>query len=189
MEMFDLANLDPKEYKMGEVNPRPERPASSTWSGPFRGDGGRGRGDRLCPVEQAGHETGGSDYKDEHGYMPDTPRLNSTERLMCWTPSGPLGSPRHIGFREIVGRLTVDRIVRAMTLLHPHHEAGRNRETTDWGGGAQFPHGRRRPFGPEEEKIIKPAVEKARAEGMDVVGPYPGRPSLYAPAGVSFPVS
>ena len=59
LEIFDLANLDPKDYQVGEVSARAgkacleylEWTIPQVLSGPRQGDG-------FCPLEQAGHAPG-----------------------------------------------------------------------------------------------------------------------------------
>jgi 4-hydroxythreonine-4-phosphate dehydrogenase len=115
----------------------------------------------------------GSPY---NGELEHFAHLTKTELFGEINVMDPLWTSRvtsHIGFREICAQLNPDRIFRAITLLHKTMHGG-GIENPRIGVAALNPHaGEKGLFGPEEENIIKPAVERARQEGMDVKGPFP----------------
>ena len=79
----------------------------------------------------------------------------------------------HIGIREVLQRVTTERVLTTIRLAH--------RALLDMGlvdpsvGVAGLnPHaGERGLFGNEESLVIAPAIERARAEGIDATGPWP----------------
>ena len=174
MEMFDLANLDPKEYKIGEVNAKVGKACLEylEWAIP-QVLAGQAEAMVFAPLNKQAMRLAGSPYKGELEHFA---HLTKTELFGEINVLDPLWTSRvtsHIGFREICGQLTVDRILRAITLLHRAMLRG-GIENPRIGVAALNPHaGEKGLFGPEEESIIKPAVERARQEGMEVKGPFP----------------
>ncbi len=174
MEMFDLANLDPKEYKVGEVSPRAGKACLEylEWAIP-QVVAGQAQAMVFAPLNKQAMRLAGSPY---NGELEHFAHLTKTELFGEINVMDPLWTSRvtsHIGFREICAQLNPDRIFRAITLLHKTMHGG-GIENPRIGVAALNPHaGEKGLFGPEEENIIKPAVERARQEGMDVKGPFP----------------
>jgi len=174
MEMFDLANLDPREYKMAEVNGKVGK-ACLEYLDFAISQAMRGEVEAVvfAPLNKLAMSLGGSDFKDEHGYFAKHTKAELYGEINALDPLFTSRVTSHIGFRDIANRLTPDRIVNAVKLLH-HTMSRAGIQKPKIGVAALNPHGGEKGlFGPEEDTIIKPAVEKARAEGMDVVGPYP----------------
>jgi len=174
MEMFDLANLDPKEYKIGEVNGKVGK-ACLEYMDFALSQAMKGEAEAVvfAPLNKLAMSLGGSDFKDEHGYFARHTKAELYGEINALDPLFTSRVTSHIGFRDIAGRLTPDRIVNAVKLLH-HTMSRAGIQKPKIGVAALNPHGGEKGlFGSEEDTIIKPAVEKARAEGMDVVGPYP----------------
>ena len=174
MEIFDLGNLDPKEYKIGEVNAKVGK-ACLEYLDFAISQAMRGEVEAVifAPLNKLAMSLGGSDFKDEHGYFARHTKADLYGEINALDPFFTSRVTSHIGFRDIVNRLTPERIIKAIKLLHQTmSRAGIQKPKI--GVAALNPHGGEKGlFGPEEDTIIKPAVEKARAEGMDVVGPYP----------------
>ena len=174
VEMFDLANLDPKDYRMGEVNAKAGK-ACLQYLDFAVSQAMEGEADAVvfAPLNKLAMSLGGSDFKDEQGYFARHTRAELYGEINALDPLFTSRVTSHIGFRDIVNRLTPERIGKAIQLLHQTMtRAGVPGPRI--GIAALNPHGGEKGlFGPEEETIIKPAVEKARAEGMDVAGPYP----------------
>lgn len=174
LEMFDLGNLDPGEYQVGEVNPRAGKACLEylEWTIP-QVTAGQAKAMVFAPLNKQAMRLAGSPYKGElehFGHLTQTDLFGEINVL------DPLWTSRvtsHIGFREICSQLTADRILRAINLLHRAMLRG-GIENPRIGVAALNPHaGEKGLFGPEEENIIKPAVERARQEGMDIKGPFP----------------
>lgn len=174
MEMFDLANLNPKEYKLGEVSPQAGKACLEylEWTIPHV-LAGQAAAMVFAPLNKQAMRLGGSVYKDELTHFAQLTKAELFGEINVLDPLWTSRVTSHVGFREIVSLLTPDRIIRAITLLHRTMlRAGI--EHPRIGVAALNPHGGEKGlFGPEEENFIKPAVDRARQEGMDVQGPYP----------------
>ena len=174
MEMFDRANLDPKEYKVGEVSPRAGKACLEylEWT-ISQVMSGQAQAMVFAPLNKQAMRLAGSPYKGELEHFAHLTKTDLFGEINVLDPLWTSRVTSHIGFREICGQLTVDRILRAITLLHRAMLRGGD-ERPRIGVAALNPHGGEKGlFGPEEENIIKPAVETARQEGMDIKGPFP----------------
>jgi 4-hydroxythreonine-4-phosphate dehydrogenase len=79
----------------------------------------------------------------------------------------------HIGLRQVLERVTQERVLTTVRLAH---RALRDMgiEAPSVGVAGLNPHaGEGGMFGEEEATTIRPAVERARAEGIDATGPWP----------------
>jgi 4-hydroxythreonine-4-phosphate dehydrogenase len=173
-EIFDLANLEPKDYRMGEVNAKAGK-ACLQYLDLAVSQAMKGEAEAVvfAPLNKLAMSLGGSDFKDEQGYFARHTRAELYGEINALDPLFTSRVTSHIGFREIVNSLTPERIVKAARLLH-HTMRRAGIPSPKIGVAALNPHGGERGlFGPEEDTVIRPAVGKARAEGMDVVGPYP----------------
>jgi 4-hydroxythreonine-4-phosphate dehydrogenase len=174
LEMFDLANLDPRDYNMGEVNAKVGKACLQYLDLAIAQAMDR-QVDAVvfAPLNKLAMSLGGSDFKDEHDYIARQTQSELYGEINVLDPLFTSRATSHIGFREIVSRLTRERIVSAVKLLH-HTMLRAGITNPKIGVAALNPHGGEKGlFGPEEDTIILPAVEMARAEGMDVFGPYP----------------
>ncbi len=174
MEMFDLANLNPKEYKVGEVSPRAGKACLEylEWT-ITQVMAGQAHAMVFAPLNKQAMRLGGSPYKGELDHFAYLTKAKQFGEINVLDPLWTSRVTSHIGFREICSQLTVDRILKAITLLHKTMLRG-GIKNPPIGVAALNPHaGEKGLFGPEEEDIIKPAVERARQEGMDVKGPFP----------------
>lgn len=174
VEMFDLANLDPKDYRMGEVNAKSGKACLQYLDfAVSQAMEGEAEAVVFAPLNKLAMSLGGSDFKDEQGYFAKHTQAELYGEINALDPLFTSRVSSHIGFRDIVNRLTPERIGKAIQLLHQTMTRA-GIPSPKIGVAALNPHGGEKGlFGPEEDTIIKPAVEKARAEGMDVVGPYP----------------
>ena len=80
----------------------------------------------------------------------------------------------HVGYHEVAGMLTTERILKVIELTYRSIKHLRNREPQLAVCGLNPHAGEGGLFGNrEEELIIAPAIERARALGMRIVGPLP----------------
>ena len=80
----------------------------------------------------------------------------------------------HVGYLEVPGLLSVERIKQVISLTRQAHRNLLGREPKLAVCGLNPHAGENGLFGRgEEEAIIIPAIERARAEGADIVGPLP----------------
>jgi len=174
MEMFDLANLDPKEYKMGEVSARAGQACLQYLElgiGELMAE--RAAAMVFAPLNKLAMRLAGSPFKGELNHFISLTKAELAGEINFLEPLWTSRVTSHVAFREICDQLTPDRILRAITLLHKTMcRAGLEKPRI--GVAALNPHGGEKGlFGPEEETIIQPAVEKARQQGMEVRGPFP----------------
>lgn len=79
----------------------------------------------------------------------------------------------HVGIREMLNRVTTERV---LTTIRLAHQALRDMglAAPSVGVAGLNPHaGEGGLFGDEEGRVIDPAIEQARAEGIDATGPWP----------------
>jgi 4-hydroxythreonine-4-phosphate dehydrogenase len=128
----------------------------------------------FVPLNKAGMKEAGLQFESEHHYLANVfgvtgpfGEINVLGNL--WTTR----TTSHIPLKDVSANLSVDTILRAITLCN---------NTLKNSGivkpriavAALNPHcGENGLCGTEEIDIIKPAIEKAKAEGMDVSGPFP----------------
>jgi 4-hydroxythreonine-4-phosphate dehydrogenase len=79
----------------------------------------------------------------------------------------------HIGFRDIVGQLSADKILDVLSLTRDTMSHLRRRDVRLAVCGLNPHGGENGLFGDEEKRIIQPAVAEARRMGIDVIGPLP----------------
>lgn len=80
----------------------------------------------------------------------------------------------HVGYHEVPGLLTVERIGEVIDLTHDAMRRIRGRDVTLAACGLNPHAGEHGLFGNrEEERIITPALEAARAKGIQIEGPLP----------------
>jgi 4-hydroxythreonine-4-phosphate dehydrogenase len=174
MEMFDLANLDPSEYRMGEVSARAgqaclqylEFAISQTMAG-------KAKAIVFAPLNKLALRLGGSSFEDEHRLFGKWTQAEQAGEINFMEPLWTSRVTSHIGLREVCSRLTTDKVFQAIALLEKTmRRAGMEKPRV--GVAALNPHGGEKGlFGPEEETIIRPAVERAKQEGIDACGPFP----------------
>src|SRR5262249_50950343 len=80
----------------------------------------------------------------------------------------------HMALRDVFRNLSVEAILEKPQLINDVVRRLKNESETRIGVAGLNPHASDGGlFGDEEETIIKPAIESARAEGRDVTGPLP----------------
>ena len=134
-----------------------------------------GRIDGFCfaPLNKYALKLGGCPVADEHiffaeelGFSGPFCEHNVLEGL--WTTR----VTSHIAFKEVCPNITAERVMRAIRLAHDTL-GGAGYKKPRVAVAALNPHaGDGGMFGREEIDIIAPAVERARAEGIDARGPF-----------------
>ena len=136
------------------------------------------RADRLdafcfAPLNKSAMKLGGIGHADEMhwfaerlGYRGHVAELNVLDGL--WTSR----VTSHVALRDVADLITVDRVIDAIDLISGTlKRAGRPNPKIAVAG--LNPHaGDNGAFGREEIDVLAPAIEKARAAGHDVSGPY-----------------
>ena len=174
MEMFDLANLNPQEYTMGEVNPMTGRASIEYLEFALaQAVNGQVRAIVFAPLNKLAMRLGHPSFNGEQAVVAKYAKSDLAGEINVMEPLFTSRVTSHIGFRDIINRLSPERVLRAIKLLHlTMCRAGI--EKPKIGVAALNPHGGEKGlFGNEEESIIQPAVEKAHSEGILVSGPFP----------------
>ncbi len=126
----------------------------------------------FAPLNKEALHKGGNPHRDElhlfADWLGDTyvSEINAAAGLFTTRVTS------HVPLKDVAGLLNTDKIVKAVQLLHRTlTEAG---EPPTVAVAALNPHGGEHGLcGDEEQTIIAPAVAKAHALGIPVVGPYP----------------
>ena len=174
IEIVDLAHCPPEDVALGAALPRAGRAAGQALERAFamaaRGDVA---GVCYAPLHKRSLHDGGYPFEDELRMFAhwtgsaDVGEINALERL--WTSR----VTSHVGLARVAAELSVDRVVRAVRLIdRAQRAAGWPRPRI--AVAAFNPHGGEQGlFGDEEPRVIEPAVDHARDEGLDARGPIP----------------
>lgn len=106
-------------------------------------------------------------FADRLGHNGSVSEINVMEGL--WTSR----VTSHVALRNVADLITEDKIIEATRLIHDALIAGGNAQPRIGVCGLNPHNGDNGNFGAEEIDIIIPAVERAKALGLPVEGPYP----------------
>jgi len=175
IQMFDLKNIDPATIPRGET---------SIESGRLTGETLKvmtdlvhaGKLDAVCfaPLNKGALNKGGWKYRDEHemfakwngheGYYGEVNLI----KLFCT-----FRVTSHVSLRQAVDLVVPERIEGALRLAHETMR-GLGKAQPRIGVAALNPHnGEGGLFGTEEIEIIRPTLERLRAENLPCEGPFP----------------
>jgi len=171
--LIDLGNIDPERIERGSVSPE---------SGRLTGDTLKymidlalaGRLDGICfaPLNKGALHRGGWKYHDEHQMFAALTRhegffgeMNVIEEFSTFRVTS------HVALRKAIDMITAERVGAAIRLADDTLRASGHAQPRI-GVAALNPHaGENGLFGDEEIRIIRPAVEKMRGEGIACAGP------------------
>ncbi len=140
----------------------------------------------FAPLNKEAMKLAGLSHHDEYGYLAELCGVDDYTVLMVGPHFSLASVTLHLPLGEAVASITAERVL--STLRHSHRAAraaGVARPRI--GVAAVNPHaGENGTLGKEERDVIRPAIEAARREGIDVHGPFPAdtffmsaRDSLY----------
>jgi 4-hydroxythreonine-4-phosphate dehydrogenase len=173
LPLLDLGNIDPAQFKQGE---------SSAESGRLTGETLKamidlalaGKLDGICfaPLNKGAMFKGGWKFHDEHqmfanltGHRGFFGEMNVIKEFSTFRVTS------HVALREAVTMVTSERITSAIQLAYDTLRAA-GHGSPRIGVAALNPHnGENGLFGDEEIRIIRPTVEKMRAQGVNCIGP------------------
>ena len=128
----------------------------------------------TCPANKEALQAGGV---SQPGHTEIFAELTSTEKFCMAFFSDEISCSLvtvHCGYSEVPALLSVDRIYDVISLTRQAHQKLLGREPRLAVCGLNPHGGENGLFGnQEEEKLIIPAIEKARIEGMELLGPLP----------------
>ena len=143
-----------------------------------------GRVDAIAtaPLSKAALHRGGHAYPGHTEILAELCGVRDFAMMLYLGPGSPLGSPAglaivhatlHVALTEVPTLLTEDELVVKLRLTRETIARLKGDEPTI-GVCALNPHaGEEGLFGDEEQRIIRPAVQRAAAEGLRVAGPFP----------------
>jgi 4-hydroxythreonine-4-phosphate dehydrogenase len=173
--ILDLANWDPAQITVGESSEAAGRASLTNFATALR-LAGEGIADAVMftPFNKQSMRLARPEYVDEIGFINAV--LGSTRSGREFNVLDEVWNARvtsHIPLSKVASSLSVDRIFDSIALTVEVMEAA-GKPGPRIGVAALNPHaGDGRNFGDEDEDIIAPAVEKAKATGFAVTGPVP----------------
>jgi 4-hydroxythreonine-4-phosphate dehydrogenase len=174
IDLIDLHNIDPDKIEMGK--PAAMTGAASAEYVIYAADLAlTGEVDAIvtAPLNKEAMQMGGYNYPGHTELLAEKSGTSDYAMMLATGNLRVIHATTHIPFREIAEHLTTERIY---TTIHIAQEVCLNLGIDDprIAVAGLNPHsGDGGIFGDEEERIIMPAIEKARAEGLNVDGPVP----------------
>jgi 4-hydroxythreonine-4-phosphate dehydrogenase len=172
--IIDQNNLDPAKVQMGKINADSGRVTGDTIVASLRLlQQGAIQGFVFAPLNKQAMKLGGYHYEDEHAIFAeffhwDKPSgiMNVLDNLWTFRVTG------HIPISEVAAHITKESTLRAIRLADATlRQAGYAKPRIAL--AALNPHaGEGGLCGKEEVNFIAPAVETARADGIEAVGPF-----------------
>lgn len=133
----------------------------------------------MAPITKAAFHEAGYHYSSEFDLFADlygVPEVSSVVAADKYFRSTVVG---HCAFKDIYSRITTERVVLSAHRLLDTMRYFIPAEDRHIAIAALNPHaGENGLFGDEEATILTPAIERLRAEGYDVVGPWPSDTAL-----------
>jgi 4-hydroxythreonine-4-phosphate dehydrogenase len=175
IQMIDLGNMDPATITLGKPDPAVGKLVGETLKAAVN-MARDGRVDGVCfaPLHKKAMFDGGWRFNDEHQLFAHLMGFNGVFREMNVLDGQWMSRvTSHVSLREALDLVTHDRIQDALRLTDTMlRRAGYAAPRI--AVAALNPHnGEGGLFGTEEIEIIRPAVEAARADGIDCEGPFP----------------
>ena len=172
--LLDLGNLDPARFPRAAVSPEAGRVAGETLKA-MTELALAGTLDAVCfaPLNKAALHRGGWNYHDEHQMFADWTQHRGYYSEMNVIPEfSTFRVTSHVSLRKALELITPERIEDAIRLAHRTMRST-GLDTPRIGVAALNPHaGENGLFGDEEIRIIRPSVERMRADGIDCSGPF-----------------
>jgi len=171
--VLDLANLDPSRLQRGEISEESGRVCGDTLKHMID-LALAGTLDGICfaPLNKAALQRGGWKFPDEHQMFAKlTNHVGFFGEMNVIPEFATFRVTSHVALREAVNMITPERIASALHLADATLRA-MGHDSPRIGVAALNPHcGENGLFGDEEIRIIRPAVERLRVEGIDATGP------------------
>jgi 4-hydroxythreonine-4-phosphate dehydrogenase len=173
--LIDLANCAPDTITQGHSSAEAGAASLQNFASALRlGQAGEVDVVMFTPFNKHSMRLARPSYVDEIGYIDAVlaaPRSGREFNVLDEVWNARVTS--HVPLREVADRLNVEHILSSIRFTAEVMGAAGKREARI-GVAALNPHaGDGRNFGDEDEDIIAPAVERARAEGLCVKGPIP----------------
>ena len=173
--LLPTRTIDPDEVRVAQVTEAGGRSSLRTLDAAIDlTTAGATDGILFGPFNKASMHLAGLDAEDEHryiarymGYTGHHSEVNMLDELMTTRVTS------HIALKDVVANIREDEVVKAIRLAHDTLRAAGVAEPRI-GVAAVNPHaGDDGNFGTEEIDILRPAIELARATGIEADGPWP----------------
>ncbi|SFC85633.1 4-hydroxythreonine-4-phosphate dehydrogenase PdxA [Tropicimonas isoalkanivorans] len=173
--LVDLGNCDPSAVPVGEASPAAGLASVQNFRAALlAANAGHAGVVFFTPFNKHGMRLAQPDYVDEIGFVDAT--IHPAESGREFNVLDEVWNARvtsHIPLSEVAFRITEDRVYESL-LLTDKVMRGAGFERPRIGVAALNPHaGDGRNFGTEDEDIIQPAIDRARAKQLAVTGPVP----------------
>jgi 4-hydroxythreonine-4-phosphate dehydrogenase len=173
--LLDMGNCNPDDVPLGEASAAGGRASVQNFRTALSiANAGLAELVFFTPFNKHAMRLAQPDYVDEIGFINAT--IGATRSGREFNVLDEVWNARvtsHIPLRDVADALTTDRIYDSLKLTFEVMESA-GFERPRIGVAALNPHaGDGRNFGTEDEDVIAPAVERARAERMPVTGPVP----------------
>jgi len=173
--VVDLGNMDPSQLQRGHVSPASGRACGETLKHMI-GLAAAGALDILCyaSLNKAALHRGGWHFPDEAHMFADFAGHDGLFGEMNVIPEfSTFRVTSHVALRDVPDMITPERLT-AVVRLADRTLRSMGKRPARLGIAALNPHaGEQGLFGDEEIRIIRPAVERLMAEGIQVAGPIP----------------
>jgi len=175
IQFLDLKNINPAEIPRGQTSIESGRLTGETLK-VMTDMVHAGKMDAVCfaPLNKGALNKGGWKYRDEHemfanwnGHEGYYGEVNLIKQFCTFRVTS------HVSLRQAVDMVIPERIEGALRLAHETMR-GLGKTTPRIGVAALNPHnGEGGLFGSEEIEIIRPTLDRLRAEGLPCEGPFP----------------
>ncbi len=174
LECLDLANVDPATLPRGRVSAAAGRAAyESIERAVALAQAGAVQGVVTAPVNKEALAAAGMPHTGHTEILAALSGARDVAMLLMGHDLRVIHVTTHVPLRRVPDLVTKDRVLRTIRLAH-RTMAGLGRPRPRIAVAGLNPHaGEDGLFGDEEQREIGPAVDAARAEGLDVTGPLP----------------
>ena len=173
--VVQVSTLSPDQITWGSPNPATGRAmADYITTGVQLVQGGFLQGLTTCPISKAALNSAGYSFPGHPEMLASLTGAADFAMMMAGTRLKVTLVTIHRPLREVPAALSIDGILKLIHITHQALMIDFDIARPRIGVAGLNPHaGEGRLFGSEEELVIAPAVARARAEGMNVQGPYP----------------
>lgn len=128
----------------------------------------------TCPINKAALKMAGSNYPGHTEMVADRTGTKKYAMMMAGSKLRVVLVTIHMALKSVSSALTIEKIMTTIEITDDSLKERFGIERPKIAVTGLNPHsGEEGMFGDEEERIIKPAINRSREMGIDVTGPYP----------------
>lgn len=128
----------------------------------------------MCPITKAAFHAADYHYSTEFDLFADLYGVSETASVVAAETYFRSTVVGHCAFKDIYSKISTERIVATCHRLLENMQYFMPKEQCRVAVAALNPHaGENGLFGDDEQTMIQPAIDQLRAEGYDVIGPWP----------------